>query len=139
MSPAVSPDARPAVCGPSAALVGRAGVARCDLPASGAEPALSLDPCIVAPYDGQLVACFSDPDQPVTHIVLERDLGSLRIPPLVVFIASSILFGLSLLGLHWRERDLEDAKRAAEAEAADAEAAKKSPATREPEPEPANA
>ena len=66
----------------------------------------------------------------MTHLVLERDLGSLRIPPFVVFLASSILFALSLLGLHWRERDLEAAKAAAEAEA---EAAK-TPATREPEP-----
>jgi hypothetical protein len=70
-----------------------------------------------------------DHDQPVTHLVLERDLGSLRIPPLIVFIASSILFVLSLLGLHWRERDLQAAQAAAEAEA---EAAK-TPAPRQPE------
>ena len=91
------------------------------------------------PFGDPIPAAKCDPDQPVTHIVLERDLGSLRIPPLVVFLASSILFGLSLLGLHWRERDLEDAKAAAEAAAADADAAEKSPAKRQPEPEPANA
>jgi hypothetical protein len=82
------------------------------------------------PFGDPIPEAKCDPDQPVTHVVLERDLGSLRIPPFVVFLASSILFGLSLLGLHWRERDLEDAKAAAEAEA---EAAK-TPATREPEP-----
>ena len=87
------------------------------------------------PFGDPIPAAKCDPDQPVTHIVLERDLGSLRVPPFVVFLASSILFGLSLLGLHWRERDLEDAKAAA---AAEAEAAK-APAVRDPEPEPANA
>ncbi|MGH9031461.1 MAG: hypothetical protein ACRDY4_14245 [Acidimicrobiia bacterium] len=38
-------------------------------------------------------------------IVLERDLGSLRVPPVVAFGMFSVLFGLGLLALHWRERD----------------------------------
>ena len=38
-------------------------------------------------------------------VVLERDLGSLRVPPFVAFVCSSILFVLGLLCLHWRERD----------------------------------
>lgn len=72
-----------------------------------------------------------DPTQPATFIVLERDLGSLRVPPLVVVIASSILFILSLLSLHWRERDEQEAKAAAErAEKAETPA---------PTPAPANA
>jgi len=52
-------------------------------------------------------------------LVLERDLGSLRVPPFVTFLAASILFGLTLLAMHWRERDLQDqaAKVAGEAEA----------------------
>ena len=41
-------------------------------------------------------------------LVLERDLGSLRVPPFVAFIAFSLLFGLTLLALHWRERDLQE-------------------------------
>lgn len=45
-------------------------------------------------------------------IVLRRSLGSLRVPPMVTFFISSILFVLSLLGLHWRERD-EQARAAA--------------------------
>jgi hypothetical protein len=85
------------------------------------------------PFGDPIPAAKCDPDQPVTHLVLERDLGSLRVPPFVVFLASSILFGLSLLGMHWRERDLQAAKAAAEAEAP------QTPAVREPEPEPANA
>ncbi|HEX6312403.1 MAG TPA: hypothetical protein VF152_12365 [Acidimicrobiia bacterium] len=38
-------------------------------------------------------------------IILERDLGSLRVPPVVAFVMFSVLFVLGLLGLHWRERD----------------------------------
>jgi hypothetical protein len=87
------------------------------------------------PFGDPIPTPKCDPSEPVSHVVFERDLGSLRVPPFVVFIASGILFGLSLLGLHWRERDLAVAAAAADAEA---EAAK-SPAVREPEPEPANA
>jgi hypothetical protein len=48
-------------------------------------------------------------------VVLERDLGSLRVPAFVAFFMSLILFALGLLGLHWREKDemaLEAAKAA---------------------------
>ncbi|MGZ4676399.1 MAG: hypothetical protein ACXV8Y_07705 [Acidimicrobiia bacterium] len=54
----------------------------------------------------------TDPQQ---ILVLERDLGSLRVPPLVGFLAFSLLFGLSLQCLHWRERDLQEAAKAATA------------------------
>lgn len=84
------------------------------------------------PFGDPIPTPKCDPDKPVSYLVLERDLGSLRVPPFVVLVASSILFVLSLLGLHWRERDLAEAQAAAEAEA---EAAK-TPAPREPEPEP---
>jgi len=50
-------------------------------------------------------------------IVLERDLGSVRIPPIVAFVSSTLLFILGLLFLHWRERDEQEAeKRAASTE-----------------------
>jgi hypothetical protein len=39
------------------------------------------------------------------YVVLKRDLGSLRVPPIVAFFISLILFGLGLLALHWREKD----------------------------------
>ena len=39
------------------------------------------------------------------YVVLTRDLGSLRVPPIVAFFISLILFGLGLLALHWREKD----------------------------------
>ena len=46
-------------------------------------------------------------------IVLKRDLGSLRVPPIVAWISSILLFGLGLLLLHWREKDERAAKRRA--------------------------
>lgn len=57
-----------------------------------------------------------DPAQKPSYLVFERDLGSMRVPPLVVFFASLVLFAVSILGLHWRERDLQEM--AAEAERA---------------------
>jgi hypothetical protein len=49
-----------------------------------------------------------DESQEPFALVFERDLGSLRVPPFVAMVASAIVFALSLLGLHWRERDLQE-------------------------------
>lgn len=46
----------------------------------------------------------ADPAQPVKYIVLERDLGALRQPPIIMTIAFSILFALSLYVMHTTER-----------------------------------
>ena len=46
--------------------------------------------------------------KPINSVVFERDLGSVRVPPFVALVASSILFTLCLLSLHWRERDLQE-------------------------------
>jgi hypothetical protein len=43
-------------------------------------------------------------------MILERDLGSVRVPPVVAFIGSLLLFALGLLMLHWRERDEQEAE-----------------------------
>jgi hypothetical protein len=43
--------------------------------------------------------------------ILERDLGQLRLPPILALICSAVLFGLGLLSLHWRERDEQEAAR----------------------------
>lgn len=48
--------------------------------------------------------CIAGSDQS-GFVVLERNLGSLRLPPIVAFISSILLFGLGLLALHWREKD----------------------------------
>lgn len=46
-----------------------------------------------------------DPNAESGFVVLERDLGSLRLPPVIAFLASVVLFGLGLLNLHWYELD----------------------------------
>lgn len=53
-----------------------------------------------------------DPSAPVKYIVLERDLGALRQPPLVMTVAFTILFGLSLYVMHNMERSEQKAKAA---------------------------
>jgi hypothetical protein len=58
-----------------------------------------------------------DTTKPINSVVFERDLGSVRVPPFVALVASSILFALTLLSLHWRERDLQEQAAAAQAEA----------------------
>jgi uncharacterized protein YlxW (UPF0749 family) len=68
VSTPVSPEPRPGVCGTSARMPGRIGVVRCELPALGDLPVASLDPCVVAPYDAQLVACVPDPDAAVVLV-----------------------------------------------------------------------
>ena len=65
-------------------------------------------------------------------MILERDLGSVRQPPMIAFFSSVILFGLGLLGLYWFEKDRKAAKAAAEAASRPA-AVPPAPA---PEPEP---
>lgn len=66
------------------------------------------------PFGDPIPSPTCDASQPLSHLVFERDLGSLRIPPTVVFLSSLLLFGLSLLGLHWWERDEQEAAAAAE-------------------------
>ncbi|MGQ0826195.1 MAG: hypothetical protein ACT4OX_14390 [Actinomycetota bacterium] len=42
---------------------------------------------------------------PPRYAILQFDYGSLRQPPWVYFSLSLLIFGLSLLGLHWYEKD----------------------------------
>jgi len=76
----------------------------------------TLVPFGVAPPPAQ---CKAGSDKS-GFIVLKRDLGSLRIPAMVAWISSILLFGLGLLLLHWREKDERAAKKRAEATADDA-------------------
>jgi hypothetical protein len=46
-----------------------------------------------------------DPSQPVTSVLMVRDLGSLRKPPAVVATMSLILFGVSCYVLHRRDKE----------------------------------
>lgn len=43
-------------------------------------------------------------------LILEKDLGSLRQPPMFLFLGSSVMFIIFLLALHWRDNDLREAK-----------------------------
>ena len=54
----------------------------------------------------------ADPAQPVKYVVLVRDLGALRQPPIIMTIAFSILFALSLYVMHNMERAALKAKAA---------------------------
>jgi hypothetical protein len=54
-----------------------------------------------------------DPLQSKQYVVLSYDFGSLRQPVVAYWFAAVILFGLSLLGLHWYETDERNRKKAA--------------------------
>lgn len=58
-----------------------------------------------------------DESEPINTVVFEADLGSVRVPPFVALLGSSVLFVLCLLSLHWRERDLQQQAAALQAEA----------------------
>jgi hypothetical protein len=60
----------------------------------------------IVPYGDTPPEPKCDDSKPINSVVFERDLGSVRVPPFVALCGSIILFALSLLGLHWRERDL---------------------------------
>jgi len=75
----------------------------------------------IVPFGESPPAPKCDKTQPTSALIFERDLGSVRVPPFVALVASAIIFALSLLGLHWRERDLQE-KAAADAAAAEAAA-----------------
>lgn len=55
--------------------------------------------------------CATGADANRGFLVMKRDLGSVRIPPIVAWVASVLLFGLGLLSLHWRERDEQEAEK----------------------------
>lgn len=59
----------------------------------------------------------ADPTKPVKYLVLERDLGAMRQPPIVMTTAFSILFALTLYVMHQTER-AEQKEKAAEVEPA---------------------
>jgi hypothetical protein len=52
----------------------------------------------------------ADPAKPKVYVVLERDLGAMRLPPLVMSTAFALLFALSLYALHTMERAEQKAK-----------------------------
>ncbi|HXH57631.1 MAG TPA: hypothetical protein VNL12_10025 [Iamia sp.] len=55
----------------------------------------------------------ADPDEPVTSVVMVRDLGSQRQPAVFVTIASAILFAICCTSLHRRDKLVRQARAAA--------------------------
>ncbi len=72
---------------------------------------------IIVPYGDTPPTPKCDTSKPIDSIVFEYDLGSVKVPPFVAFFGATILFILSLLGLHWRERDLQERAAVLQAEA----------------------
>ena len=73
----------------------------------------------VAPkFDAASISEAPRPDlsQPYTTLVLVRDRGSIRFPPFMVIIASSIIFGVTCVSLHRRDKELMAAKVAGRAQ-----------------------
>jgi len=54
-----------------------------------------------------------DEDQPVVSVILERDLGDKRLPPVLLTIGSLIIFGVSCNVLHRRDKAVMAARAAA--------------------------
>jgi hypothetical protein len=88
------------------------------------EPKYAVVLICPADKEAQVVPFGEPPPEPkcdasksTDALVFELDLGSVRVPPIVALLGSSILFGLCLLGLHWRERDLQEQAAALQAEA----------------------
>lgn len=61
---------------------------------------------------GEVVAPQPDPSKPLTTVVMLRDLGSLRLPPFLVMLASGVVFALSCYVLHHRDKELWQARTA---------------------------
>jgi hypothetical protein len=56
-----------------------------------------------------------DPTQPVVNVVMERDLGNLRLPSTGVALSMSIVFALVARALHRRDKEIMAARQAAPA------------------------
>jgi len=62
--------------------------------------------------------CASGADAQRGFVVVKYDYGTMRLPPFIVLVITTILFGLGLLMLHWREKDEYEAAEAAKRAAA---------------------
>jgi hypothetical protein len=71
----------------------------------------------IVPFGDAPPTPVCDESEPIQSVVFVRDLGSVRVPPFVAMVGSLVLFILCLLGLHWRERDLQEQAAAVQAEA----------------------
>jgi hypothetical protein len=67
---------------------------------------------VVQPFGLPPLPPECDPQGKSGWVILERDLGSLKIPAIAAFLAFLISFILGLLFLHWYERDEQEAEAA---------------------------
>ena len=82
---------------------------------------------VVQPFGLPPLRPECDPQGKAGWVILQRELGSLKIPAFVAFSMFLIGFILGLLMLHWREKDEMEAE-AAKAEASSAPVAARAPA-----------
>ena len=77
---------------------------------------IQVQPVLPAPDTGGAPpAPTPDKSKPVTTVVLVRDLGSLRQPPIFIAIASGIIFFVACYVLHRRDKEIMAARAEAEA------------------------
>lgn len=62
---------------------------------------------------GQVANTVADPSQPLTTVIMVRDLGSLRVPPFLVMLSSGLIFGVCCFVLHQRDKEIVRARTAA--------------------------
>lgn len=78
--------------------------------------AVILQPMVTYPaVDGVTPAPTVDNSKPYTVVILLRDLGSVRFPQVMISIASAIIFGLTCLQLHRRDKQIMAARAAGQA------------------------
>lgn len=65
--------------------------------------------------DGTPVKPVADLSKPVTYVVMTRDLGSVRQPPLFIGTAALIVFGVTTFTLHRRDQEIRAARETAAA------------------------
>jgi hypothetical protein len=76
---------------------------------------VQIQPALAQPdFGGSPPKPVPDTRQPITSIVMVRDLGSIRFPPFTIAVSSMIVFGVVCNALHRRDKEIW-AKQAAEA------------------------
>lgn len=76
---------------------------------------VQIQPALAQPdFGGSPPKAVADARQPVTSIVMVRDLGSIRFPPFTIAVSSMIVFGVVCNALHRRDKEIW-ARQAAEA------------------------
>ena len=68
---------------------------------------VSIQPAIPNPPDARGIVTYTrdpDPTKPVTTVVVLRDLGSIRFPPVMIALGSGLIFAVTCYSLHRRDK-----------------------------------